>query len=424
MSGHDKIMKPKLFVGAATSAHQVEGNNIHSDVWAMEQMEHSSFSEKSLIAVDHYERFAEDIRLLAEAGLNAYRFSIEWARIEPEEGKFDEKEVEHYRKVLQTCHTYCVRPIVTLHHFSSPKWLISSGGWECQRTIFYFSRYCGYIAERLGHLMEYVCTINEANMGIQIAALAKQYKRQADLQIGLNLKQFAEYAKYAEEENWAAFGTPKPAVFLNERTHFGDQVIIQAHKAAKEKMKCVCPWLKIGITLSLHDIQVAEDGEECAEQEWKNEFLHYVPYLREDDFIGIQNYTRTVMGKDGPLSPPKDAALTQMGYEIYPQALESVIRKVYEELKIPIIVTENGIATSDDDARCRFIELALQGVDRCILEGIPVLGYTYWSLLDNYEWQKGYGMTFGLIAVDRSDMRRTKKRSLYALGEIARKHCE
>ena len=121
---------PKGFlVGAATAAHQVEGNNTNNDCWAQEQMKYSSYLEPSLDAVDHYNRFEEDIRLLAEAGLNAYRFSIEWARIEPQEGVFDDSEIEHYRSVIECCKRHGVEPIVTLHHFSSPVWMIKKGGW-------------------------------------------------------------------------------------------------------------------------------------------------------------------------------------------------------------------------------------------------------------------------------------------------------
>ena len=140
---------PKDFlVGASTAAHQVEGNNIHSDYWAQEQMPHSSFTEPSGIACDHYNRYEEDIRLMAQAGLNAYRFSVEWARIEPEEGQFDEKEIEHYRKVIRCCRENGVEPMVTLMHFTSPVWLIKKGGWESESTIGYFRRYAAYVAEK------------------------------------------------------------------------------------------------------------------------------------------------------------------------------------------------------------------------------------------------------------------------------------
>jgi len=155
----DNTMKfPKEFLlGASTAAHQVEGNNRYSDLWAQEQMEHSSFAEPSNDAVDHYHRYEEDIALLAGAGLNAYRFSIEWARVEPQEGCFDESELEHYRKVIRCCREHGVEPVVTLHHFSSPKWLIERGGWEAESTVDYFKRYAVKVVEALGDELHYIC---------------------------------------------------------------------------------------------------------------------------------------------------------------------------------------------------------------------------------------------------------------------------
>lgn len=169
-----------FLVGAATAAHQVEGNNIYSDYWAQEQLPHSSFAEPSGIACDHYNRYEEDIRLLAEAGLNAYRFSMEWARIEPEEGRFDDAEIEHYRRVIACCKANGVEPVVTLLHFTSPKWLIAKGGWEAESTVEDFRRYVTYVMEHLGSELHYVCTINEANMGLQLAAISKRFRLMAE----------------------------------------------------------------------------------------------------------------------------------------------------------------------------------------------------------------------------------------------------
>lgn len=432
-----------FFIGAATAAHQVEGNNRNSDYWAMEQMKYTSFCEPSLDAVDHYNRYEEDIRLMAEAGLNAYRFSIEWARIEPECGVYDEKEIAHYRKVLECCRENGLEPIVTLHHFTSPKWLIARGGWESENVVDAFAKYCAYVAEKLGDQMQYVCTINEANMGLQIAAIAERYKRQmmadmqkasaaapkadrekkeidSSVQVGINMQSMMENRKKQQEENRQVFGTEDPQIFVSARSKDGDMLVMRAHQAAKTAMKAVQPGLKIGLTLSLHDIQAADGGEELAKQEWENEFLHYLPYIREDDFFGLQNYTRSRYGAGGALAVPEGAEVTQMGYEYYPQALANVVRRVHEVLDIPIMVTENGIATSDDSRRAAFIGEALEGVESCIAEGIPVLGYMYWSLLDNFEWQKGFSMTFGLIAVDRMTQTRYPKESLAVLGSYNR----
>ena len=145
-----------FFIGAATAAHQVEGNNTNSDYWAQEQQPHSSFTEPSGIACDHYHRYEEDIKLLADAGLNAYRFSIEWARVEPEEGTFDPEAIEHYRKVIACCKAHGVEPIVTLLHFTSPKWLICKGGWEAESTVEDFKHYAAYVMEQLGSELHYV----------------------------------------------------------------------------------------------------------------------------------------------------------------------------------------------------------------------------------------------------------------------------
>ena len=185
-------------------------------------------------------------------------------------------------------------------------------------------------------------------------------------------------------------------------------------------MKSICPHLKIGLTLSLHDFQPLAGGEEIARKEWAEEFTHYLPYIQNDDFFGLQNYTRTRVDATGSLSAPEGAELTQMNYEFYPEALEHVILKVAEDFKGDIIVTENGIATSDDTRRVEFIHRAMDGVQHCIADGIPVRGYCHWSLLDNFEWQKGFSMTFGLISVDRQNMQaRTAKPSLAYLGSFA-----
>ena len=422
-----------FLMGAATAAHQVEGNNIHSDYWAQEHMVHTDFLEPSGEAVDHYHRYDEDIRLMADAGLNAYRFSIEWARIEPQEGCFDEAQIAHYRDVIHACKSKGIEPIVTLLHFTSPKWLISKGGWESDETPGYFARYTRYVMEQLGGELRYVCTINEANMGIQVAAIAKRYMQQmmakmqagktgddktdGTVQMGLNLEKMMANQQAAEKERMEVFGVAKTECFTSPRTAHGDEIVLEAHKAARAVIREVAPHVRLGLTLSLHDIQAQPGGEENAEKEWAEEFTHYLPAIEGDDFLGVQNYTRTRIGAEGSLPTPEGAELTQMDYEFYPQALENVIRRVARDFKGDLLVTENGIATDDDSRRAVFINTALSGVKACIDDGIPVKGYMYWSLLDNFEWQKGYSMTFGLIAVDRSTQQRIPKPSLTLLGQ-------
>ena len=419
---------PDFLVGVATAAHQVEGNNTNNDCWAQEHMQHTSYVEPSLDAVDHYHRYAEDIKLIADAGLSAYRFSIEWARIEPQEGIFDAVAAQHYKDVIACCKAHGLEPIVTLHHFSSPKWLISKGGWEAETTPADFAHYTRYIMEQLGNELHYVCTINEANMGVQVAAIAKRYMQQmmakmgaagksdGSVQMGMNLEKMMANQRGAAEENLAVFGVENPQCFTSPRTERGDELVMEAHKAARAVIREICPQTKVGLTLSLHDIQVLPGGEESAAKEWDEEFTHYLPAIAEDDFLGVQNYTRARHDANGSLPTPEGAELTQMDYEFYPQALENVLRRVAKEFKGDLMVTENGIATADDTRRVAFIEQALAGVHRCLEDGLPIKGYMYWSLLDNFEWQKGYSMTFGLIAVDRSTQTRFPKPSLKFLG--------
>ena len=419
-----------FLIGASTAAHQVEGNNIHSDYWAQEHMPHSSFTEPSGIACDHYNRFEEDIRLMAKAGLNAYRFSIEWARIEPEEGQFDESELEHYRKVIRCCKENGIEPLITLMHFTSPVWLICQGGWEAESTIEYFRRYADFIVKNLGSEIKYICTINEANMGLQLATIAKRFQLMAQqaqksaknaegtVQVGMNFQKMMENMKYAAQENAEIFGTPQPQIFVSSRTEQGDTLVFRAHQAAKEAIKAINPDIQVGITLSLHDLQALPGGESFAEKAWDEEFRHYLPFIQDDDFLGVQNYTRTQYGPKGQMPSPENAELTQMDYEFYPEALEHVIRSVHRDFKGNLIVTENGVATSDDTRRIEFIRRALQGVEHCLNDGIPVKGYCHWSLMDNFEWQKGYAMTFGMIAVDRTTLKRTPKESLQFLGSM------
>lgn len=415
-----KKFKPDFLLGAATAAHQVEGNNIHSDCWIEENLVHSSYDEPSLDAVDHYNRYKEDILLLKNAGLNTYRFSIEWARIQPEPDVWKETEIAHYRDVLLFCRENGITPVVTLFHFTSPKWLISMGGWENPEVVPLFAEYCRRVVSELGDLMEYVCTLNEANMRLFIAEVLKTIGARQAAQVGINLDQDAG-AREAEKEAAEAFGLTYPDVphtFVSPCTEQGDLLTMKAHMAARDAMKKECPHLKTGVTLTVHDVQALPGGEEAAEKEWNTEFLHYLPYFKDDDFLGIQCYTRKRFDASGLMPYEEGRKLTQMGYEVCPDAIAGAVRKAAESFKGRILVTENGIATDDDRERISFIDQATDDICQCMKDGIPVIGYIYWSLLDNFEWQKGYSMTFGLIRVDRKTQKRYPKESLSFLGSL------
>ena len=433
------MFEKSFLLGAATAAHQVEGNNIYSDYWVQENLEHSMFDEPSGLAVDHYHHFEEDIKLLKDAGLNAYRFSVEWARIQPEEGKWDSAEVEHYKDVIKCCVENGVEPVITLMHFTSPKWLIRKGGWENPEVIDDFAAYCRRIVSELGEGIHYVCTINEANMRYQLAGLMKsmiarmsasrsleekQAEEDSKVQVGINLDQ--NRMMQAAMESAQAFGFKDPrdvAVFVSQCSDEGDRIVMKAHMAAVKAIREVRPDLKVGITLSLHDLQSLEESNsaestKAVERVWNEELLHYLPAIEGDDFLGVQCYTRKCFDEQGEERLPDGVKTTQMGYENYPKAIGNVVRKVAKSFKGDLIVTENGIATSEDNERVEYIKTATDEIKSCIDDGLPVKGYFYWSLLDNFEWQKGFKMTFGLIGVDRNDMSRHPKESLRFLGSL------
>jgi len=407
-------------LGAATAAHQVEGNNTHSDFWALEGIPNGMFKEPSLDAVDHYNRYEEDITLMKNAGLNAYRFSIEWARIEPAQGEWDEKEIEHYRRKIAFCRKNGIEPIITMHHFSTPKWVVQKGGWSNAETADFFAAYCEKTVKELGAEMKYVCTINEANMVLQILRLMKDMQGQTgDIQVGISPEQRMERMMAFGKEAMQKHGINPRHIFLSPGGGIvGNAISVQAHMKARDAMKAACPHLKVGITLSLHDFQPQPGGEYEAEIEWIEEFTQYLPFIYQDDFIGVQNYTRKIIGSEGSIKPSGDTPITQMGYENYPASIGNVAAKVSKMFKGEIIITENGIATDDDNARAEFIRKALEGVQAAIADGTPIKGYMYWSLLDNFEWMLGFDRTFGLIAVDRKTQTRHPKESLKVLGSM------
>lgn len=414
-----------FLIGAATAAHQVEGHNIHSDYWMMEHIKHSDFVEPSGAAVDHYHRYAEDIRLLAASGCNAYRFSIEWARVEPEEGRFDPAAIDHYRKVLDCCADNGLTPVVTLYHFSSPAWLIGKGGWCRPYVIDAFTKYVRHVMEALGYRLPYICTINEANMGGQLNKIAADMmkagkKKEGSVQVGtntgLNLKAiFLGMLEQGKAFHCSPFGVN---TFLKPRKPKQEKNVMEAHRAAVQVIKELSPASKAGLTLSLFDYQPTADGQAQAEKLWHEDFGFYLPYFKDDDFLGIQNYSRKIIDADGAREHAPGTPLTQMGYEDYPASIGNVLRRVAKDFHGELLVTENGLATSDDNRRCAFIREAVAGVLAAREGGIPVNGYFYWSLLDNFEWQAGYSKTFGLIGVDRETQERHPKDSLLVLGGL------
>jgi len=396
--------------GTATAAHQVEGNNVNNDVWLLEHVPGTMFAEPSGDACDHYHRYSEDIALLAELGFNVYRFSLEWSRIEPEEGEFSRAALEHYRRMLLACHEHGLTPMVTFHHFTSLRWLMAAGGWEGKDTPKKFARFCERATEHLGDLIGAACTINEGNIGALLTS--------SGILPPIEQLQRAGWWSAAAKSLGIAPGELVPFIFAASPQ--ARDTILEAHHRAVTAMKASPGDFPVGITLAVQDIQATEGGEAYADRMRREINDVFLEAIRGDDFVGVQCYSRHRFGPDGHLPPEEGVELTQMGYEFWPEALEASIRHAISVAGIPVIVTENGVATTDDARRIEYIKRALKGVVNCLNDGLDVRGYTYWSAFDNFEWMQGYRPTFGLIAVDRGTQTRTVKPSARWLGTVAR----
>lgn len=392
--------------GASTAAHQVEGGNTASDYWLLEHMKPSLFGEPSGDACDHYHRFHDDIAMLADFGLNTYRFSVEWARIEPEKGFISLAALDHYRRMLARCHELSVVPVVTLHHFSAPRWFAAEGGWESVAAAENTARYVENVARHLGDLIGWAVTINEPN-----TAEAFPWKGIGNLG-AIAAPALAAAAAHVGSQRFSSFP-------------FGDVMktqsnLLAAHRIALAALKSGPGRYPVGPALAITDDR--PNGTDTHGRDRKRAEL-YEPWfaaLQDCDYIGVQTYTGMTVGLDRDLPPAPGKELTQMGYAFCPEALGATIRYTAKNTHLPILVTENGVATLDDRRRVAFIEEALDGVLDCLADGIDVRGYLHWSLLDNFEWDRGYTPKFGLVEVDRTTFERHPRPSARRLGEIAR----
>ena len=407
----DEIHFPAGFLwGASIAAHQNEGNNTTSDFWALEQLAGSPFREPSGDALDFYHRWKEDIDLLKSLGLNSFRFGIEWARVEPVRGQISTAELAHYRRIIEYCLAQGVEPVVTLHHFSSPLWFVKAGGWAADDAVDRFGDYVDAIAGILEGVT-WVATINEPNM------FAVMYQMSLVLQAPDPEAVLASTASARDvvsgEAGINAFSMPEP-------NQDAVNTLVRAHERAREILRAKTS-VKVGWTIAVQSL-VARPGYEDRlphyQRIWEDTFLEAA---RDDDWVGVQSYTSQLVGPDGLEGAPAGAELTQTGWAYRPDALEIALRRTWDVTGgISILVTENGIATSDDRRRIDYTTGALQGLARALADGVDVRGYLHWTFIDNFEWVHAYAMTFGLVAVDRTTFARAPKPSATWLGEIAK----
>jgi beta-glucosidase len=375
--------------GAATAAHQIEGGNTNNDWWRWEHDPASRCTESSGDACDSWHRWPEDVELLATLGFDHYRFSLEWSRIEPAPGEWSRAALDHYCRLATALRDRDIEPVVTFHHFTTPVWLADRGGWEDPDTAARFGAFVEVAGTALGDIMGRACTLNEPNI---VATMG-----------------------------WVM------GMFPPGRTTAIDRVtdnLVAAHRTGVEAIRAVAPAVPVGMTVSMSDYQPLSGSEGAQAQVDQIQASHEDPFLAAtvgDDFLGVQSYTRMVIGPDGWVGPQPGIDVLPMGYEYWPAALEACLRRAWQvtEGALPLWVTENGIGTDDDIQRIAYVRDALCGLQRAVADGVDVRGYTYWSLLDNFEWTFGYGPKFGLAAVDRSTFARSLKPSAYWLSAVA-----
>ena len=430
----------KFLWGAATSSHQIEGYNKHNDWWHWEQEGHIEGGARSGAATDHLNRFREDLKLAAELGLNSYRFSVEWSRIEPREDEWDESALNWYQDLITECEKLGLLPMLTLHHFTSPQWFAEKGGFTNEKAPEYFARYVEKIVQLLGSRVPIWCTLNEPMVMIAGGYLAT----------------FMPPAKLAPK---LASVACRNLLLCHVRAY---KII---HTQVTER---IGPWkdhpLSVGIAHNMLDFMpdrswhpiekiLAKIFRRFYNRAWldavtgrKQHFgiLGLVPYAKAvleaighstSDFIGINYYTKAYVQwrpRDAAKERPSDLPVglsfarrkekaSDVEWAIHPEGLARMIRFVSKRYKLPIYITENGIADQQDTLRPHFLNEHIQEVVKACKEGHDVRGYYYWSLLDNFEWIKGFGPRFGLYRVNYETFERTPTSSALLYKQVIKK---
>lgn len=397
--------------GAATAGHQVEGNNTTSDIWLLENVKPTIFAEPSGDGVNSFELWPQDLDLVRTIGLNTYRFSLEWARIEPEEGFFSAVMLDHYKAIIAGCRERGITPMVTFNHFTVPRWFAAKGGWTNPQAPTLFARFCERAARHVAADIGYATTLNEPQLLrlLRWAALPPQL-------LEAQRTMLAAAAKAMGAEKFVAANAAN-----EEDVDLMQTIMIAAHKAGRSAIKSVRSDLPVGVSLAINDDHaVGRNSRRDAKR--ADVYGAWLDAVKGDDFVGVQNYTRVRYDSNGVMGPSADTEHNMLNEDIYPPSLAGAVRYVYEQTKVPIMITEHGFATDNDEQRAAFIPPALKYLKDAIDDGVPVLGYIHWSLLDNFEWIWGYKIHYGLATVDRKTFKRTLKPSAAVLGAIARRN--
>ncbi|GLV27470.1 family 1 glycosylhydrolase [Sphingobium chungangianum] len=407
-AGARRVSNGRFLWGAATAGYQIEGNAPATDIWLLEHMTPTIFAEPSGDADDSLHRWREDMAIAKAIGLNCYRFSVEWSRIEPDKGQFSIAYLDFYKEMIDHCRELELAPVVTFNHFTTPRWFAASGGWTQTDAAALFGRYCDRVARAMADGISHAVTLNEPNLSLggNLSALQLGGASRAKMQAMIAA---AAKASGSDRFDVLNFGDPEPMM----------PGVIAGHKTARAAIKAVRGDLPVGLSLAITDDVGVGPGNLLK----RKRQIVYEPFFalaRDDDFIGVQTYGRQYIGKDGPVDVPADMPKRPNGKEWFPTAIGNTIRYAHQATGKPVLITENGIDASDDAERQKFIPEAIASVEAAMRDGVPVEGYIHWSLLDNFEWMLGYGPKYGLVAVDRTTFKRTPKPSAALFGRIAR----
>lgn len=382
---------PENFLwGASTSSYQIEGNNSNSDWWKWEQL--GKTKEKSGQACDYWNRYSKDHELLEELGAGGFRLSLEWSRVEPEEGKFSCDAIARYREMLEDLRRRNIKAVVTFWHWTSPIWFQKKYGLHKKESVEIFSRYGKKIVDELGDLIDIAVVLNEPMMPLVFGYLNGKFPPGS-----------RNIFKYLQ-------------AFLN---------LSAAYKIIYKYSKQKFPRVPAGITQLYNFFEpknscnpVSRLSVYLAKKFWNNSFLKRI--RNHMDYIGLDYYFHNRINYF--FRNNENKKITDMGWEIYPSGIYHVLLELKEKYNLPIYILENGLADAKDKYRTEFIKDHLRYVLQAMEKGADVRGYFHWSLLDNFEWLHGYGPRFGLVEVYFETLERKPRGSFYAYKDIIKRN--
>lgn len=407
---------PKRFLwGAATAAHQVEGKNHNQwSVWELEnaktkaaqaeyhyhdvpvwdRVKAEAKSPENYVSgtlADHYTRYDEDFAFLDKMNMNAYRFSVEWSRIEPIEGAWNAEAVAHYREYIAALKKRNIEPVMTLLHFTLPVWFVQKGGFENRGNIQYFVRFAERVMRDLGKGVKYVVTINEPEV--------------------------YSYMSYVTQE-WPPNSSSKWKAWRTIRNQ------LTAHKRAYKAIKAVNPRFKIGIAKNSTYYYPGDNAwlsrASAAVMQWVQDDYHLRTVRRTSDFMGLNYYfSDRVFGYR--THNPENVDYTDVGWMVAPGDIQYVLERWHRKYKLPILITENGLADAGDELREEWIKTTIVAMQRAMGEGVELIGYLHWSLMDNFEWAYGKWPRFGLVSIDYKTGERKLRPSAAWFGRVIKR---